>query len=148
MAIIKHAAKAAAENVLTTQLNSLANGSLAITSTAVSNDAASELELYGDFRLYLNTQGAARSSGANVTMWILPEVDGTYPYGSASLEPQAELIVGSFSFDAATTARYAVLRDVPLPPSDFHVVVQNNTGQALASSGNTLVMERHSMESS
>ena len=146
MTTIKHQAKEAAENVLTTELNSLASGSLAITGTAISNDAAAELELYGDFRLYL-TQASARLAGANVTMWILPEVDGTYPYGSASLEPQAELIVGSFSFDAAVTARYAVLRDIPLPPSDFHVVVQNNTGQALNAASNTLVLERHSMES-
>ena len=148
MATIKHQAKEAVENVMTTELDALSSGGLAITSTALSNDAAAELELYADFRLYLAEQGSARSSGANVTMWILPEVDGTYPYGSASLEPQAELIVGSFSFDAATDARYAVLRDVPLPPSDFHVVVKNNTGQALAATGNTLVMERHSIESS
>lgn len=148
MATIKHEAKEAAENVMTTELNSLADASLAITSAALSNDAAAELELYADFRLYLATQGSARDSGANVTMWILPEVDGTYPYGSASLEPQPELIVGSFSFDAATTARYAVLRDIPLPPSDFHVVVKNNTGQALAATANTIRMERHSIESS
>jgi len=147
MATIKHKAKASAETVMTTEMNALASGSLAITSSAISNDAAGELDLYADFRLYLATQGTARSAGANVTVWILPEVDGTYPYGSAALEPQAELIVGSFSFDAAVTARYAVLRDVPLSPSDFHLVVQNNTGQALGATGNTIVIERHSIES-
>jgi len=147
MATIKHEAKASAETVMTTELNALASGGLAITATAISNDAAAELDLYADFRLYLATQGSARVSGANVTVWILPEVDGTYPYGSASLEPQPELIVGSFSFDAAVTARYAVLKDVPLPPSDFHIVAKNNTGEALGATGNTIVIERHSIES-
>jgi len=147
MTTIKHQAKEAVENVMTTELNALASGSLAITASPLSNDAAAELELYADFQLYLATQSLARSSGANVTMWILPEVDGTYPYGSASLEPQAGLIIGSFSLDAAVTARYAVMRDVPLPPSDFHIVVKNNTGQALAATLNTIVMERHSIES-
>lgn len=147
MATIKHQAKEAVENVMTTELNALADGGLMITASALSNDASAELELYADFRLYLATQGSARDSGANVTMWILPEVDGTYPYGSASLEPQAELIIGGFSFDAATIARYAVLRDVPLPPSDFHVILKNDTGQTLAATLNTLRMERHSIES-
>lgn len=147
MATIKHKAKESASTVMTTELNSLADDAMAITSTAVSNDAAAELHLFGDFRLYLAAQGSARASDANVQMWILPEVDGTYPYGSASLEPQPELVVGSFTFDAATNARYAVLRDIPLPPSDYHIILKNNSGQALASSGNTLVVEAHDVES-
>ena len=147
MATIKHEAKEAVETVMSTEMNALASAALCITATPISNDAAGELELYGDFRLYLAEQGVARSAGANVTMWILPEVDGTYPYGAAGLEPQGELIVQSFSFDAAVTARYAVIRDIPLPPSDFHVMVKNNTGQALAATLNVLVMERHSIQS-
>jgi hypothetical protein len=145
---VKHSAKLAVETLMSTELNSLGIGGLKISASPFSNDAAGELELYADFRLYLATQASARSAGANVTMWILPEVDGTFPYGGDSLEPQGELIVQSFTFDAAVTARYAVIRDVPLPPSDYYILLKNNTGQAFAAANNTLVGERHSINPS
>lgn len=148
MATIKHEAKATAETVMSTELNGLANGSRAISSGAVSNDAAGELYLYGDFRLYLPDQPGARSAGAAVILWILPEVNNVYPYGSATLEPQASLIMGSFSFDAASNYRDAVLRDIPLPPSDFRILVKNKTGQAFAATLNVLVLERHNLQTS
>jgi len=46
------------------------------------------------------------------------------------------------------TARYEVIRGVLLPPMDFHVLVMNETGQALAASGNTLTLRRYNMASS
>jgi hypothetical protein len=52
MATIKWATPASAENVLTTELNSIANNAGAITGTAVSNDASGELYLYADLELY------------------------------------------------------------------------------------------------
>ncbi len=73
---------------------------------------------------------------------------GTYPYGDGTLDPPVELLRGAFSFDAATNARDAVLDMVPLPNANFKVVVKNNTGQALAASGNTLTLERYSLEAS
>jgi hypothetical protein len=148
MATIKWATPASAENVLTTELNSIANNAGAITGTAVSNDASGELYLYADLELYLAAQGSARSAGANVEIYILEELDGSnFGYGSASLKPAAGALVGVFQFDAATNARYVHLRNVALPPTDFHVVIWNNTGQALASSGNTLKMQRYNLQS-
>jgi hypothetical protein len=138
--------KVSVETVMTTELNALTNADRNITATAISNDAAGEKHLYADFRIYLATQGSARSAGANVQMWIMPEVDGTYPYGDGTLDPDTGLLVGAFGFDAATTARYSVMRMVQLPPSDFHVILKNNTGQTLAATLNTLVMERYSLE--
>ena len=146
MTTVKWTDKVSAETVMTTELNSLANDDRNITATAVSNDGAGEKHLYANFRLYLATQGSARSAGANVQLFILPEVDGTYPYGDDTLDPDTGLLRGAFGFDAATTARYAVMEMVPIGPNDFHIVLKNNTGQALASSGNTLVMERYSLE--
>ena len=138
----RYAAHDTAVTVLSTELNSLGNGSNKITSTARSNDAATtERELFAKFSLSLAAQGAARDSGASVSLYIIPEVDGTYAYGSDSLDPSGNHYVGSFNFDAATTARVDVLTDVRLPNSDYHVLVQNNTGQAFAASGNTLKIE-------
>lgn len=149
MATVKWASPDSVEDVLTTELNSLSDGANKITTTAISNDQAAELDMYADFILSLAAQGSARSSGARVDLYILPQSDGTnYPYGGDSLDPDPGLLAGSFAFDAATTARVAVLRGILLPPMDFHVLVVNETGQALAASGSTLQMRRYNVESS
>lgn len=137
-----YSAKSTAETILSTELNSLANAGNKITSTALSNDATNERYLFADLSFTIATQGAARSSGATVEVHIIPEVDGTFAFGGDSLDPIGHYRT-SFSFDAATTARVQVAEGVKLPNSDFHVLVINNTGQALAASGNILKMERY-----
>ena len=138
----RYAAHDTESNVFTTELNSLADGSAVITSTALSNDAATtERELFAKFRLSIAAQGTARSSGAYVALYLIPESGGTFAYGSASLQPASQHWVGNFSYDAATTARVDVILDVRLPNSDYHVYLENNTGQALAASGNVLAIE-------
>jgi len=148
MTTAKWATPDSAENVLTTELNALANSANKITGTAVSNDQAAELDMYADFTLYLAEQASARDAGGRVDLYILPQSDGTnYPYGGDALDPSPNHWVGSFVFDAAVTARYEVLRGILLPPADFHVLVINETGQALAATLNTLTMRRYNIES-
>jgi len=138
----KYAAHDTATTVLSTELNSLGNGSNKITGTALSNDAATtERDLFAKFSLSVAAQGSARSAGASVALYIIPEVDGTHAYGGDSLDPSGNQYMGSFGFDAATTARVDVITDIRLPNSDFHVLLQNNTGQALAATGTVLKME-------
>lgn len=147
MAVTKWQTPASVETILTSTLDSLATGNNKITTTAVSNDASSELTLYGDFILSLALQASARDSGARVDLYLLPRSDGTnYPYGSDSLVPSNNQFVGSFLFDAAITARHAILRNIILPPMDFQVLVINQTGQAFASSGNILRFRRYNLE--
>jgi hypothetical protein len=149
MATIKFAAPAAAESVLTTELNSLANAAGTAASAAISNDAAGELYLYGDFEVYLAAQASNRAAGARVDLYILIELDGTnYGSGGSSPLPPMSAFIGSLQFDSgATAARYAHLRQVQLPPTDFKVVAVNNTGQALASSNNTVKVSRYNLQS-
>ena len=147
MTVIKWGDVASIETILTTTLNALASGSNKITASVVSNDAVAELDVYADFELYLSTQGSARDLGAYVEMFLLPLVDGTNPpYGGDSLDPPGTMWVGNFIFDAAVTARYSHLRGILLPPFDFHVLVINETGQALAGTLNTLKMRRYNLE--
>jgi hypothetical protein len=139
MATIKYGTPGSPANVMTTELNAIANAAGAITATALSNDAAGELHPYATFELYLGTQ-TARSTGAAVLMYILPEISDNYGFGSASLQPlQAPDAV--FSFDAATTARYVAVSMIPIPPTNFHVVLWNQTGQSFAATGNILNWE-------
>lgn len=131
---------AAIASALTTELNSLANGSATAASTAIDNTTA--LDLFADFTFTVATQGVARSTGATISVFMSMALDGSnYDDVSAST---AEL-VAVFSYDAATTARQSTRRDIPIPPGLFKLFAVNNTGQALAASGNLLEYRFHSV---
>lgn len=142
MAITQHAAYSASiASILTTELNSLANGSASSASAAVDN--TSNLDLYHDLTLTVAAQGVARSAGASVSVYMTMALDGTnYDDTNATT---AEL-VAVFPLDAATTARQSTRRDVPVPPGLFKYFVVNSTGQAFAASGSLLEWRGHSIE--
>lgn len=140
--VSKYTSEDSSSNILTTELNSLADGANKITGTALSNDASAERDLFATFRLALAAQGSARSSGAYVAMYFLPDENGTFAFGGDSLDPAEEHLVWRFSYDAATTARSNVSAALLLPPTDFHVLLINETGQAFASSSNVLSYQR------
>ena len=142
MSTTKHKAYSAAiASVLTTDLNSLASGGTSAASAALDNTSA--LDLFADLTLTIATQGSARSAGANVAVYLTQALDGTN-YDDAHAGT-AEL-VAVFSLDAATTARQSSRRDVPIPPGLYKLFLVNNTGQALAASGNILEHRMHSIE--
>lgn len=140
--VSKYTADDSTANILTTELNSLADGANKITGTALSNDAAAERDLLARFRLTLAAQGAARDADAAVYMYFLPEENGTFAFGGDSLDPASEHCVWIFRYDATTAARSNVSPPIQLPAGDFHVLLINETGEAFASSGNTLTYQR------
>jgi len=138
----KYAAHESNVNVLTTELDSLGDAGIAITATALSNDAATtERDLFATFALSISAQGTARSTGARCDLYVIPEVNTSFAYGSGALSPSPNHYRGSFFFDADTSARRDILEGIKLPNSDYHVLLINNTGQAFAASGNVLSME-------
>lgn len=142
MATTKHKAYTAAiATVLSTELNSLGSGSTSSASSAIDN--TSNLDLFADLTLTIALQASARSTGAIVSVYMTQALDGTN-YDD-TLSATAEL-VAVFPLDAATTARQATRRDVPIPPGLFKLFVVNSTGQALAASGNLLEYRAHSIE--
>lgn len=147
MAVFKWGDVTSQASVLTTELNSLADGANVI-SALLSNDQTAELDTFADFVFTLAAQGSARDAGAYISLYILPEVEGSVQYGDASTDPPSTMWCGSFAFDAATTARIGTIRGVLLPPDDFYVLVMNETGQALASTGNILDYRTYNVESS
>ena len=78
-----------------------------------------------------------------MSAYLVPALDGTN-YDDVN-STTAEL-VAVFPLDAATTARQATRRDVPIPPGLFKYFAVNSTGQAFASSGNLLEIRAHSIE--
>lgn len=124
---------ATAATVLSTEANSLANGSITAAGSEIDNSTNGDMR--ADFELILAAQGVARSGGATVPLYIVTALDGTnYTDVNASVsEP-----VGSFTLDAATTARRAIVRGVPLSPAKHKPVLGNLTGQAFAASGTSV----------
>ncbi len=129
-------------SALTTELNSLGNGNTAL-SAAIDNLA--DLYEYIDIEVYL----ASYTTGSVpfVSIWFLYSVDGTnYEDGSAGTpgtipDRQPDAVIPLKSTTASAWRRVAV--GIPLGPLKFKVLLQNNTGATLASSGNTVKYSRH-----
>lgn len=121
-------------NVLTTELNSLANNSNALGSTITLSNTGFR---FGELEL-LVTFGVAPTANTAITVWLLREVDGTnFEDGGASVTP-TRLPDAVFPLRAVTTAQRIIV-PVDLPPGNFKALLRNDgTGQAMAASGNTL----------
>jgi hypothetical protein len=135
---IKYTALETIFSALTTELNSLADGSACTASSAFDNDTATTARFTNAMvEIYIATQGTNRAVGASVSLYVIPTTDGT-SYGDATAECLENYRVGTYSLDdTATAARYITGR-IQLPPVDYKVVLKNDTGQALAASGNTV----------
>ncbi len=121
---------------LSTELNSLANGSRklgAAFDTVQSTHIALEVEVAA--------QGSNRSATAAIELYLLKSLDGgtDFDFGSDSLDPPLATLIAVLPLDVATSGR-VVTAMAPLPGDLPYakLLLKNSTGQALASSGNTL----------
>lgn len=134
--------------MLTTELNSLANNALVISSvngtsgvfSNISGDAVGKGYIYGRLHLHLAAFGSAPTANTAIDGWFLNAADGAggYESGSASITPAR---IPDFTFPViAQTAAQDVEQFVVMPiGATFKVLTRNNTtGQSLASSGNTI----------
>jgi hypothetical protein len=124
-----------ATSYLTTELNSLADGANKLGGVI---DNSTNLEQFLAVEVSIAAQGVARDAGAHVAVYLLRTVDGTnYQYGSDSVDPPPDSLVATIAFDAATAARINMVFGILAPPGKCKLLLQNNTGQAFASSANT-----------
>lgn len=141
-----YTARASAATVLTTELNSLANGALSAVSAAQDNDTAGLCDLYAQAEIYIAAQGTNRAAGAYLALYLVPELDGTN-YGNTTDECAENYFVGAVALDdAALAARYLIIDQVRLPVGDYKVALRNGTGQTLAASGNTVKLRAYTIE--
>lgn len=145
MSTYRHSALETIFTALSTELNSLADGAACSASSAFDNDSASQRWPEAMVEIYIAAQGTNRSSGASVSLYVIPTTDGTN-YGDVTDECLNNYRVDSYSLDdGATAARYIVGR-ILLPPTDYKVVLKNNTGQAFAATGNTVKFREFTAE--
>jgi hypothetical protein len=148
MAIIhKHTALATPITLLTgAAINSLANNARTLGATAIDNDLASNRQLLGDFELTLSF-AVAPTADSVVKLFLKASIDGgvTYPTGSGSVIPSPSLLVATFVL-TAQTSQIIVVTDVPMPAGKSLPLLENLSGQAFGSSGNTLRVALHAQQ--
>lgn len=121
---------------LTTELNSLGNGSQSAASSAIDNET--DLDEWIDVELVLASLTPTGSPFCLV--YILYSLDGTnYEDLSTSALHAA---AAALPFTTATGAKRVVARAIPILPLKFKLAVENRSGVSLAASGNTLKYRR------
>ena len=122
-----------------TSLNSLADGSFAGASSAITN--SSDLFEFMDVELVLGSLSPA--AGAFVDVWIYYSIDATN-FADAAKPLQTSALLCTFQLDTtAATAQRLFNRLIPIAPHDFKLDVRNKAGVALNASGNTLKISRY-----
>lgn len=121
--------------VLSTGLNSLADGSSA-TGSEIDNTTA--LDMFLDIEVYLASVDLSGQTAPYVTVHRIASTDGTN-YEDTSAAPAFTALI------AETSAAHRVLiTGVPMTPGKMKLVLTNNTGAALAASGNTVKYRAYS----
>lgn len=134
MATITFTTYGALTSVLTTELNSLASSARAI-SAAVTNTVG---DRWADFELVV-TYDIAPGVGGYVGLYIIPSLDDVnYADGDNTIVPANTLFAGSFPLRTVITAQRIIIRSVIMPAGKFKVLIDNQAGQAMAASNNTV----------
>ena len=145
----KYTTLATVTAVATTELNALADDTAAV-GAAYDNSVGWPL---GRFEIILPTQGGARDGSAQVTLLLVPE--GTAAaYGDVATlltaaHTKAYKVTGDavvLTLDAAATARTLVVDGVRVPHGNFKPGLLNESGQALAATGNIINMALYGMQ--
>jgi hypothetical protein len=136
-AILWQAAWVDRGDLLTTGLNSLANGARSAAGTELDNSA--NLDQYAAIEIYLAS--LTPTTGGYVSVYMITAPDGTnYAEGSDTIDPGTETLVAVFSLRAATGVVRKTSELIRLPPAKLKLLLLNNSGAALASSGNLVAL--------
>jgi len=144
MASFKYEAASIA-TLLSTELNSLANGSAAL---GAEYNNSSNLYLWAVFELNV-TFGSAPTAGNLINLYFEIAADGTNYSDDQSI---SSAYIGGFPLRAVTSAQRVPLAlgmsgPIWLPPTKFKVRAVNNSGQSFPASGSTIKMVPHRLQS-
>lgn len=92
----------------------------------ISNDAAGERNMWGDFKLSCSF-GTAPVANKAIELYLLPYVNAQIP----SYKTCPTYLKGVFLVEAVTSAQHLAIQGVRLPVGDFRVVLKNTTIQTM-----------------
>ncbi len=125
----------AASNILTTELNSLADGGNKL-SAAFDNSA--DLFVFEDVEVLVKSV-TTPAADAHAKLYILPSVDGTnYADGTDSIDPADSNEVYTVLVRAAAADQYHTFRGIILPPGLYKYLFMSEIGVTMAATLNTL----------
>lgn len=123
--------------VLTTELNSLGNGSYSAAGTAIDNSA--NLDQWGC--LEVNLASLNPTSGAYLQLFLIQAPDGTnYEDAPSSTNPGYHASVCVLSIPTGAATKRAISPWFRLPPCKVKFVLLNGSGVSLGASGNTVTL--------
>lgn len=135
---------AAAATAISTDMNSDADAAYAI-SAAIDN--SSNLDTFMDVELYLASVDLSAQTNPAIYIWIITRFDGTnFSDGDVTdgcgRAPDAII---PLNVGTGAEVKREVARQIIIPPEQFKILYQNNTGAALAASGNTIKYRTYGM---
>lgn len=129
MATEKWTAMTAANDVVPTQADGLADGSSADPGTEIDNATNKNRFAIAEF---VGTFGSAPDAFASIDLYAAPAPDGTnYGNGNSTLAPSPTMYIGSFVVQANTNPQRLVTQRMEIPPCKFKLVVKNRSGASL-----------------
>ena len=137
---VKWAGAPTRTTIMTTQLDGLANNTISGASSVVDNSV--NLDTYAWLELNVTFGVAPSDANPSVDVYIQKSLDGTN-YEDAPLTggaQQGHMFVGAFPIKKVTTAQRIQIGPIPLPPEKVQFYLDNQTGQSMAASGNTLII--------
>lgn len=137
----KWVAPEAIATALTTELNSLANGSQSAVSSAIDN--ATDLYQYMELELVLAS--LIPTGSPYCLVYLVKQIDGTN-YEDLTTSA-SHLVIASLPMSTATAAKRIIVANILIPPVAFKLAVQNQAGPALAAAANTLKYRRYNEQS-
>lgn len=122
---------------LTTELNSLSDGSLSTLSSEIDNETG----LYQYMGLELSLASFNPSGSPYVEVYLFKSIDGTnYEDGSSTL---SQCLLVALPVTTGSSAKESHAANLLIPPFKFKLGVRNKTGSAFAASGSVLSYRRY-----
>ena len=120
---------------LTTELNSLANGSNVL---GAAIDNSSNKDLYADVEIYLASVDLSAQVNPAIYIWLVSRTNGTdFEDGGASTNP-ARAPDKIIPLRAVNGAQRVFARGLLLTPDQGKLLIGNRAGAALAAASNTI----------
>lgn len=116
-------------NLLASLVNSTSDTTGLVLSSAIDN--STNLHEYIQVEVNLGVPAAAYSVGAFLAIYAIPTYDGTNYVDSGDVSEIGGMFIGTIAMAATTNAHRGGTAIAPIPYTNFKLLVQNKTGQAL-----------------